>query len=214
VKTDNFKQVEKFFPKHVKNHKIRILKEDGLYRHYRCGVPDESNMHFYIMTWPNYLAYTGDMGDYLFCRTDDMIHFMSGACRSHGYAAEKCVAMDKGDKIEEFSEDKFKEWLKEERKEAKSLDDERKIEYNRFNGYATSNPSEREAQLAALDDVEEAYDEYGPEGVYRTVSDFNLADEMPDFNDYTYRFLWCMKALEWATERILNREKYVDLFYE
>jgi hypothetical protein len=73
-------------------------------------------MGFDIVTWPGSLCYTGDMGDFLFQRTADMIAFMRGACMSYSYAAEKCVAHD--GRLKEFSEARFEEILRDRLAEA------------------------------------------------------------------------------------------------
>lgn len=53
-------QLERFL-KDVSEHELTVLHEDGLYRHLRFARPNSGQYHFSIVTWPGYLAYTGDM---------------------------------------------------------------------------------------------------------------------------------------------------------
>ena len=76
----------------LKDHVITVKQMNGMHRHWRCQKPGSWNMGFDIITWPGSLCFTGDMGDYLFRRTEDMVAFMRGSCMSYSYAAEKCVA--------------------------------------------------------------------------------------------------------------------------
>ena len=50
------------FAKDTATHAMTILRDDGLYRHLRFKRPNTSSYYFDIITWPGYLAITGDMG--------------------------------------------------------------------------------------------------------------------------------------------------------
>jgi hypothetical protein len=63
------------FLKEVSTHQFTVLHESGLYRHLRFKRPGTGIMHFDIVTWPGYLAYSGDMGCFVFQRLDDMLEF-------------------------------------------------------------------------------------------------------------------------------------------
>lgn len=62
----------------VKDHKISIVRDDGVYRHVRFAKPETVCMHFDLITWPGYLAYVGDMGAFTFTRLRDMFEFFRG----------------------------------------------------------------------------------------------------------------------------------------
>ena len=66
---------ESGFLAEVKNHKLTVIRDDGLYRHLRVGVPGTIMESWHIITWPGYLAMVGDMGDWVFRRMDDMFQF-------------------------------------------------------------------------------------------------------------------------------------------
>ena len=59
----------------VKHHEMRILLDQGIYRHLHFGKPGCGNLSFSLVTWPGFLAMSGDMGEFIFERTDDMLRF-------------------------------------------------------------------------------------------------------------------------------------------
>src|SRR5690606_1795679 len=90
-------------------HEMTVLLDDGLYRHLRFARPDSYCMSFSLVTWPGYLAYSGDMGNFVFTRLPDMFAFFRGPLdsMSRDYWAEKCVAADTSDGIRRFSVELF-----------------------------------------------------------------------------------------------------------
>lgn len=97
------------FDKIVKNHKVQIIKDDGLYRHISATENGSAIYRFDLITWPGYLAYTGDMGHFVFARIPDMFAFFRGREINPGYWAEKVLAENIHNGIEEFSVDVFRE---------------------------------------------------------------------------------------------------------
>lgn len=63
------------FTRDIAKHEIEVIRDDGVDRHLRFRRPGTMSMHFDILTWPGYLCYTGDMGSYVFRRTEDMLEF-------------------------------------------------------------------------------------------------------------------------------------------
>lgn len=59
----------------TKNHVMKIIREDGIYRHIRFGVPGSSYYQYDLVTWPGHLCMVGDMGEWVFERTEDMFYF-------------------------------------------------------------------------------------------------------------------------------------------
>ena len=118
------------FLKDVKDHKLTILKDEGLYRHIRLSKPGTGIMRFDLITWPGYLCYTGDMGTYVFTRTADMFEFFRRSDDDRRYRidlrywAKKCESRDR-DGIKEFSEELFTravmeylvDWIREHRED-------------------------------------------------------------------------------------------------
>ena len=66
---------EEIFLKDIKNHKLNILKDDGIYRHLVFKRPDTNCYRFDIVTYLGYLVISGDMGCQVFSRLTDMFEF-------------------------------------------------------------------------------------------------------------------------------------------
>jgi hypothetical protein len=172
------------FLKNVANHKLTIIKDDGLYRHIRLKAPGTSCRYFDIVTWPGHLAYTGDMGSYTFTRVKDMFEFFRDDDDSWGinprYWSEKVVAMDNSDKIKNFCWDKFVTNLMEE-----CETDEQK--------------SWMKSELKCVEN-----DEFGAVSFVREFDNDNEAGvDLSDFWErsssvFSSRYLWCCYALVWA----------------
>jgi hypothetical protein len=185
-------KVRQQFDVSIKEHKVKPIKRHGLYRHYRCQKPGTFVCCFDIVTWPGFLCYCGDMGEFVFHRTDDMIGWIASACGSPSYAAEKVVAGE----VEKFSWEVAEECIQEALKEL-------------------------EAEYAEEDDVEMSASTEGMMDRLRDLLDQDLSDlsegellremyetdawdgcDIPNCNVYTYRFQWCLYALDWFCQQI------------
>ena len=189
----------------VRDHKLTILRDDGVYRHIRLSKPGDNDMRFDLVTWPGHLAYAGDMGDYTFCRLPDMFQFFrSGSGRINPqYWSEKLTAVDKCDGLKQFSEEKFNRavmddlvsWIREQRQD-------------------TTREQRRELWDRVVDEVIQIDD--GQSGYRKRAAahDFRhsfgrYSDQSFEFNDfwennveeYTFRFLWCCYAIVWGIQR-------------
>jgi len=183
------KRVKERIAKDLAEHVITVRHEQGMYRHYRCQKPGTWNMGFDIVTWPGSLCYTGDMGDYLFQRTEDMIAFMRGSCMSYGYAAEKCVAHD--GRVTEFSEERFREILHDRIAEAEHGDRRKEV---------------REK----VDVILREFSNYSaPADAEKAMYESGLWDDMPSCKEYTFHFLWCLHALEWFCDHVAAGSRVV-----
>lgn len=65
------------FERDTAEHALTVKLDDGLYRHLRFQKPGSWQYGYDLVTWPGFLAYTGDMGEYLFARTADMFDFFA-----------------------------------------------------------------------------------------------------------------------------------------
>ena len=167
-------EAEAQFPNNIKDHKLTIIRDEGLYRHLRFRQPSTSNMWFDIITWPGYLAFVGDMGDWVFARDMDMLEFFRGDKINPSYWGEKIQA----GRHREYSEDIARKNIKEALSEGEFTDDER----DEANGIATDE---------------------GEDYARRQISDSCLRDHLRDwsFKDYTYQYIWCCLALVWGIEQ-------------
>ena len=175
----------------VKDHQIKILKEDGVYRHVRFKKPNDVSMWFDLITTPNRLLYTGDMGTFVFSRIEDMFRFFrsgSGELQPNfGYWGEKCISESRHDGgCYEFSLDEFKKCV---------------IEHtlSMLDKYAESELTEEEHD--EISDLLECCDEYEAIEAVRN----HKADLIPfdDFFEYSFtkaslRYLWCCYAIQWG----------------
>lgn len=105
------------FAKDTAHHEMTVLHDEGLYRHLRFRQPNDTDgkkwtgaYWFDLITWPGCLAINGDMGSFLFSRTDDMFTFFRGRKPDPGYWAQKVRA---GDGIKRYSEDWFRQLVAE-----------------------------------------------------------------------------------------------------
>lgn len=62
----------------TKDHRMKIIRDEGLYRHIRFQEPGTSIWHFDLVTWPGHLVITGDLEDFHFARLSDMFEFFRG----------------------------------------------------------------------------------------------------------------------------------------
>lgn len=182
------------FDKRVAEHRLTILRDDGLYRHLRFRRPGTGIDGFDIVTWPGFLCYCGDMGDYVFQRCEDMLSFFR---RGDGgidpqYWAEKVVAQDR-DGVTEYSADKFHRVVNEILDEHKASQELRQDVENEV--LSVANEGEYAAHRAASEFHFRSVDEDEEE-------EFQFYDfHEYDLREYTYRFIFCCYALALGIKR-------------
>lgn len=204
------------FQKDVAQHQMEVIRDDGVSRHVRFSRPGSSCYRFDLITWPGVLCYTGDMGTYVFQRTNDMFEFFR-TDRQHNpnkplpinrpYWAEKLIATSchgkDGGAATEFDEDKFRriinkyrvDWMRRLKEDGRSAEERREL----------WEAVESEV-LCELDDHAErgrfaAYDfshQIGDETIY-----FEDLFEY-DFTRFTHGFTWCCFALTWGIQQYDN----------
>ena len=198
---------EQSFRQDVAWHQLRVLRDDGVYRHIRLRRPETVNMSFELITWPGSLCFTGDMGTFVFERLEDMFQFfrsdkpVDDPIRVNlGYWSEKLVAVDgqrTGGTAKEWSEEKFRRsvreqivtWWRDHRKLGAAGRRELREEVESdIMFYIGDDQDGRRAMQAAYDFTARVR---GTE--FRFIDLFER-----DFTDYTQRFVWCCCALVWA----------------
>jgi hypothetical protein len=70
-----YDKIKELFLQDVKDHELTIIINDGVNRHLRFSRKDNTTYYFDIITFAGNLLITGDMGSYLFARTNDMFEF-------------------------------------------------------------------------------------------------------------------------------------------
>jgi hypothetical protein len=221
---------EEVFLKDVANHEMTVLMDSGLYRHLRFQAKGRCswNQWFDIITWPGRLAYTGDMGTYVFARLEDMFEFFRSPKDHHpeghlyintGYWGEKLQAVDRcgracdfmefsPERLKNHVEDYIKEWVEEFPLEFESSPEEEAAAKAKF---------EKELREAIEEDIYSYLDD-GEYEARRALNDFSFEPEVGRFvskpRPYTFsdtwewdcqevtgRFTWCCYALAWSVQQ-------------
>jgi hypothetical protein len=168
------------------------VREDGLYRHIRCSRPDTGCGSFDVITWPGYLAFVGDMGDFVFSRLPDMFNFFRGPDGriNPGYWAEKVKSKSCfGKGVEVFSVEKFHESVRYMARQTLDLEDGDDLP---------------EDVIDELDALLRAEDEWECVSEVRNFSSdrFDFTDFFEyDNNEYTYHFIHCLRGIVWTINR-------------
>jgi hypothetical protein len=198
---------EERFLDDVKNHKMTILKDDGLYRHLRFKRPDSSTYWFDIVTFPQSLVITGDMGDMMYQRLEDMFQFFRNSEKDRlginlGYWAEKVVCGK--DEISEFSQNELinvalryiddhldgEGWTED---EIQHLKDDVSDEINCC-----------DSNSVRMYDLIDDYKYYKEETPYWNEPDFIFTDWWECHEQaevYTFHYVWRSYAIAWAVQQ-------------
>lgn len=173
-------QHERYALSAFKNHVIRQDLNQGLFRSWRCGAPDDSNHHFHVTTTPGRIFVAGDNGTMVWERTEDMIPWCRGSINSIEYFASK---VPHEIKTREWDADVARDWLQREIEDAKADADA---------------DSERIRELTFLLN-DELHDEANEHSfcVELYESGVNDGGDWPDLTNYTSNFLWCREDLKW-----------------
>lgn len=191
------RDVEKAFIKDIAEHEMKVMHDDGSYRHIRFRKPDSNAYWFGLVTWPGHLTIEGDMGCWTFSRTPDMFEFFRNdeLGINPGYWAEKLQNYSKYEGPEkQFCIDTLRESMK------NYLDQV-------FKGDPDEWPEEKqeslweeiEADILSLDHEH---------SVYQAVSSFEhdgfrFEDWYESFSckNWSYHYLWCLFAIVWGIQQ-------------
>ena len=172
-------QHEKYAADAFKNHVIRQDLNQGLFRSWRCGAPDEGNHHFHVTTIPGRIFVSGDNGTMVWERNRDMIPWCRGAIGSIEYFAEKVPSEIP---THEWDANVAREWLRNEIVDEKAQDEP---------------DPQRITQLRDL--LAELHDEASEHSFSAALSESGVNDgcDWPNLTNYTSNFLWCREDLKW-----------------
>lgn len=180
------------FLKSVEKHEMRIIKNDGIYRHIRYSEPRTSIEHFELITWPGQLCISGDMGTYVFCRVEDMFTFFRSKdmAINPGYWHEKMISDSRFVGAEEFSREVFKNIVK---GEFRTACRESYIPLN-VRADVWMDLSNRVLCAETEQDAHQYADSFESNG-------FRFCDFWEhDLKKYTYQFIWCLRAIVWGID--------------
>lgn len=206
----SYECTEERFLKDVSDHVMTIIRDDGVHRHLRFSKPGTYCMSFDIVTYPDHLVYSGDMGCYVFSRLMDMFEFFRVQRRDEeptrlhinlGYWAEKLEATDRPDGHKEYSADRFRRYV-EHRLEAfrQKFAEEYEADPDDTSKFDALKEAVDEHVLSYADDggfqAHQVLDQFEHEG-RRWFTDTWEAH----FDEYTFRFVWCCYALAWSIQQ-------------
>lgn len=172
--------------KNLKNHSMKVLHDNGTYRHLRFSDGSSSTYWYEVITWPGHLAITGDMGAWTFSRVPDMFDFFRCARGdiSPQYWAEKLTAQSCYEgPAEKFCIDTFKAQLKECLRDVLPMKRRRAIWDD------------------VLSELSEEAEPYARRAIYEYESEcgftFQDAWEIRG-KKWSYHYLWCCYAIVYA----------------
>ncbi len=178
------KEIADRFARDTVDHQMRVLHDDGLYRHLRFRNPARGAYWFDLVTWPGSLTIRGDLGNaYVFSRELDMFGFFrsdSGRINPH-YWAQKTERGPGGCKS--YSQEHAKALI---------LDDVRERDEERPPGLMLALQREIFDTSHYEDETREALERFNYEG-------FRFYDTWEwDLHDYDWSFLWACHAIVWG----------------
>ena len=202
------------FPQDTTNHTMSILHDDGVYRHIRFKQPGSNIYMFELVTYPGYLVYSGDMGEFVFSRSHDMFPFFvdhkdKSPSPSPDYWAGKLMAADKEGGYKQFSSAEFIKQFME------GVDET--LEHL-LEKHMMSVPDSHDARVEWLwyaqqvDRIEEAYELMN--GEHGKILDIQICEPSDmDLYEFTPRYLWCCDAIVWGISKYydhVNKAKDVS----
>jgi len=190
------KQYDERFDEDIKNHQMKILHDEGVYRHIRFKQPDTGNMYFDLVTYPGYLVYSGDMGDFSFSRTPDMFKFFNSKTINLGYWSEKLQSVD-AQSAYSVDSNGYKEWSEELFWE--NLTECLKAHFE----------DDWQCKLTKYKE-ESCVDANIPYEAVNSVLGYDFGAEF-DFWEYshtvyTFRIQWALRAIRWGVEQYITEK--------
>lgn len=193
---------EERFLEDVKNHKLEIVKNDGVNRHLRFRRPGSITYWFDLITWNGHLCITGDCGTYVFSRIEDMFEFFrtdEAYKKTHperklfintGYWGEKLLSISQSGGYEEFSQETFEENIKKDFEEWEFDSEEQKAEvWGEVASEVLDNS--HDGDIRAFDAALSFKSEHG----------HNFADFWEySCKEFTFHYLWCLYAIAWGIQ--------------
>ncbi len=195
------------FLKDVQGHVLTVVREDGVYRHLNFRTPGSGCYAFDLITWPGFLAYVGDMGHFIFERTEDMLKFFRRPPTERlltgidmRYWAEKCCAEEtSGPGIREWDPDAFRREITDQRRKLLVrhgrdwTKDQREDFWSDMGNVMFTAEYEHEA-------VHEIQNWFYVNPVTRKHLHIDTC-EFPSCKTYSHGFRWCCYALAWGVHK-------------
>jgi hypothetical protein len=198
---------EEVFLDDVKNHKMTILKDDGVYRHLRFKRPDSNTYWFDIVTFPQTLVITGDMGGCMYQRLDDMFQFFRNDNKDKlrinpSYWGEKVVCGK--DEITEFSQDELKRVATDYIDSALDGEGWTDDEIEHLKNDISQEIDWCDSNSVRMYDFMEEYEYRKEETTIWDEPDFIFTDWFESHHHaevYTFHYIWRSYAIAWAVQQ-------------
>lgn len=200
----------------VKDHKMTIIKDEGLYRHITFrDRPGSSFYRFDLITWPGYLCITGDCETFVFERESDMFEFFYDPSRPFSinpyYWSEKVVSGRSG--ITEFSEDKFNAavkadliaWMRYRRSEI-SKEDRREL-YDEVVEQIINSDGDQSIKYNLISEFVFEYKvvDSGLGGDRKTFQFIDFFEHNTE--EFTFHFIWALRAIAYGVHHYYESKK-------
>ncbi len=219
-------RARKSFEEQTAEHALTILHEDGLYRHLSFAKPGTNVYRYDLVTWPGYLAVSGDMGEYVFSRIEDMFKFFAGEGKGEGinpgYWGEKLRGPGT-DMYRRYSEDAFKrhvtEWRDHQIEDGDMEGWRQTLEAQQVGPLIDAIVIKAEAEFRqAVDDSLLTCEAYDMHTAMTLIQDFEhrgirIEDywEWPDsLKDYDYSYLWVCWGIKRGIQRYYALKKSME----
>lgn len=177
------------FSRDTATHEMTVLRDDGVYRHLRFKKPSSSSYYFDLVTWPGFLAITGDMGENMFSRLTDMFEFFRDDLNP-SYWAEKILPNGR-DSVKEWASDRFNEIIND-------------LLNSHLSDCDLDEEEQEELRESVKDDLLDPEDEHQAIESIRNWDNENFYIELCDFpsdKNYTLHYIWRCRAISWGIEQ-------------
>lgn len=197
---------EEGFLRDVALHTMRIEHDDGVFRCLKFYKPGTGILSFRLTTWPGFLAISGDMGTFVFWRTEDMFTFFRQKPYKDekvpinvGYWMEKCEAENtRGSGMREFDPERLREQCR----------DAWKVHFLDVYADDDTEPDSDEAK-ECWEEIERRVLGCDPNlvRVHDALADFKHGGfTFQDSWEWrltrpTYHLIWCLYAIAWGIQR-------------
>lgn len=203
------------FKKDVANHEMFVKLDQGVYRHLVFQQPTHGYLHrFEIVTTPGVLMITGDMGTWVFSRTEDMFEFFR---TDHGginlaYWAEKLQNGTHGcsDAAKVYDGEAYKARLIVSLNGYDLTDEHKALVIEALDDLDFEN---EHFVISQINDFEVDFEGEEPYLPTRELAKQPYADRRQrkkftfqdvweiDMKVYSYHFIWCCYAIAWAIQQ-------------
>ena len=181
----------------VSEHEMTVLLDSGEHRHLRFKAPHTSNQYFDVITAPNRVIVTGDMGDFIW--KSDLLNFSPKhllAGKSKEFSSE-AVRNEITERIEGFCAD-ISDWYEgdEVTEEYSSLEEFEAAFREEVTGYFDSADLDEYRCVSAIEEFSSS-----------AIPNCELFEDFwCDFNADvpTYHYQWCVYAVYFAASHVLK----------